>query len=110
MTFEVILSPEARDAIAQQVDYLSTEGVPEDIIVKWLGKLDALCKSLEHSPNRFAVAGLESSRVGFEVRRCVFGDYLLFYAIAKSSGRVEIQYFRRGAKRPGSGFGDDPIG
>ncbi len=49
---------------------------------------------------RNAIAELESSRLGFAVRRLVFGDHLVFYRINEDEKAIEVLSFRHAARRP----------
>lgn len=48
-----------------------------------------------------AVLKPESAELGFEIRRAIFGDYLIYYHINEARHCVEVLYFRHAAHETG---------
>jgi len=86
--------PRVVEAIDQQVEYLIEQHVSSARVTEWLIKLYELTDSLSQWPRRAPMAEAESAEVGFEIRKLVFGDYLIFYRVDESRACVDVLHFR----------------
>ncbi len=100
MTYRVLVAERFRVQLEAQLSYFEREFVPIARIAKWLNDLLALMDSLEDLPLRFPVAQTESQIEGIQLRRVVFGDYLIFYRVDEDSAEVQVYGFRHGARLP----------
>ncbi len=99
MKYRVIYTETAVTAIDDQATYLEEEGCPPGRMARWLSELLDTIAGLEEFPKRNTMAEFESSRLGFEVRRLVFGDHLVFYRVNEDDKVVEVLSFRHAARR-----------
>ncbi len=100
MSFRVVITREAEDAIAAQVEYLKKQSAPEDRVVRWLAGLFDLIDSLYELPRRFPVAEAVTAVAGYEVRRVNYADCGVFFRVDDAQSLVEIVAFRHGRQRP----------
>jgi len=93
--------PRVIAAIDEQVTWLRDQGAGDDRIASWLNELFDLTDSLYHAPRRHPVADLETAELGFEVRRAIFGDYLVYYHIDDVRRIVDVLHFRHASREAG---------
>ena len=98
MTYRVIYTNPFLQEIEKHVDYLLAQGTAVNIITRWYDDLFDLLNSLNEMPKRFAVDPLLSKRIGFEIRKLNYGDYLIFYRIVEHKQHVELVHFQHGAR------------
>ena len=97
MTYRVEYTPRVIAALSDQVAWLREQGAPDDRVTGWLRDLFSLTDNLYESPRRHPVAIEESAELGVEIRRVVFGDYLIYYHVDDASRLVSVLHFRRAA-------------
>lgn len=100
MSYRVLYAEQFRTQLNEQVDYFEQEGAPTARISNWLNELLLLMDGLEESPLRFPVATAETEIEGIELRRVVFGRYLIFYRVEETKKEVQVYGFRHGARLP----------
>ena len=98
MTYKVVYAPDVIAAIEAQVGYLESESVSTEHIHAWLKRLFEFTEGLYTMPKRHPVAVPESAEMKREIRRIVFGNYLLFYHVDGDHGRVNVLRFRHAAR------------
>ncbi|HOB73523.1 MAG TPA: type II toxin-antitoxin system RelE/ParE family toxin [Phycisphaerae bacterium] len=99
MTYRVLYTDNVRADIAAHVRYLQDQQVSSEIIENWFVGLFDLVDSLYLWPLRYPVAEPESRAMGFEVRKAIYGQHLLFYRVDQTQHLVEVLAFRHGARR-----------
>ncbi len=100
MSYRVLYADQFHAAIDEQLGYFASQGAPESRTAGWLRDLLKIVDSLDASPLRYPIAEPESTVEGAEVRRIVFGDYLLFYHVDEKREQVFLLGFRHSAKAP----------
>ena len=100
MSYRVLYAEQFRRQLNEQLDYFEQEGAPAERISNWLNEMSLLMDGLEESPLRFPVANVESEIEGIELRRVVFGRYLIFYHVHEQQQEVQVYGFRHGARLP----------
>lgn len=98
MTYRVRYTPRVKEAIDRQVAYLLEQQAPVDRVAAWVADLYHMADSLAQWPYRHGVAERESAEVGCEIRRMVFGRYLLFYRVDDERRCVDVVHFRHAAQ------------
>ena len=98
MKYRVQYMPRVLTAIDQQVKYLLEQGVSTDRVTGWIESLFDLTDSLEQWPRRNPVAEDATARVGTEIRKIRFGDYLIFYQVDDANRCVNVMHFRHAAQ------------
>ncbi len=97
MKYGVVIAAQAEQEIGEQTEYIARD---KPLAAKnWLVKLYAAIEELEAFPRRHPVAEELSATLGFELRRMVVGNYLIFYRVDEARGVVEVLRFRHGARR-----------
>ena len=99
MTYRVLYTESVRADIAAHVRYLQDQQVSPEVIENWFAGLFDLIDSLYQWPLRYPVAEPESRAMGFEVRKIIYGRYLVFYRVDQAQHLVEVLAFRHGARR-----------
>ena len=66
----------------------------------WFDGLWEKIQSLDTFPHRHPIAASESQAFDIEVRKLVFGNYLLLYTIDERNAHVEAVQFRHAARLP----------
>lgn len=89
MSYRVLYAEQFRNQLDEQLTYLEHEGAPKGRISDWLNELLALMDSLDESPLRYPIAAIESGIEGIELRRVVFGRYLIFYRVEEAQQEVQ---------------------
>jgi plasmid stabilization system protein ParE len=89
--------PRVVAALEQQVTWLRNQGAPEDRITGWLESLFAVIDNLYESPRLYPVAADETAEIGVEIRRVIFGDYLIYFHVDDDRGVVSVLHFRSAA-------------
>ena len=100
MSYRVLYAEQFRRQLIEQLDYFDQEGAPRERISNWLNELLLLMDGLEEAPLRFPVAIVESEIERIELRRAVFGRYLIFYHVHEEQREVQVYGFRHGARLP----------
>lgn len=100
MSYRVLYAEQSRRQLNEQLDYFEQEGAPTERVSNWLNELLLLMDGLEESPLRFPVATVETEIEGIELRRVVFGRYLIFYHVQEQQQEVWVYGFRHGARVP----------
>lgn len=100
MNYRVLYAEQFRRQLNAQLDFFEREGAPSERISNWLNELLLLMDGLVKSPLRFPVADVESGIEGIELRRVVFGAYLILYHVDDHQQEVQVYGFRHGAKLP----------
>lgn len=98
MSYRVLYAEQFRRQLNEQLDYFEQEGAPPERVSNWLNEMLLLMDGLEESPLRFPVANAESEIEGIELRRVVFGRYLIFYHVHEKLREVQVYGFRHGAR------------
>jgi plasmid stabilization system protein ParE len=94
MDFQVSLTPQAERDLERIGQYIARDSV--QAARTFFGQLMLEAKSLKRSPRRgFTV------RRQPEIRKLVFKNYLIFYKIFETEGRVEILRFWHSARDQG---------
>ena len=99
MTFRVLYTQTVRADIAAQVRYLQDQRVSPEIIEGWFARLFDLIDGLYQWPLRYPIAEPETREMGFEVRKIIYGQHLVFYRVSEEQRLVEVLAFRHGARR-----------
>jgi plasmid stabilization system protein ParE len=98
MTYGVVTSPDVQQTIDRCTEYLVQQGAGPDRIQLWLSGIFDLIDELAEFPRRYPVVPTPPGDVDYELRRAVYGDYLLFYSINEGERRVTILTFRHGMR------------
>lgn len=99
MIYRVTYSPTFLEDVRDQVAYLRVEGVSQEIIDRWFGRLFVAVDSLADLPRRHPVDELQSELVGSEIRRLVFAErYLVLYRVDEVQQVVRIDALTHGAR------------
>lgn len=99
MTYVVIYSPVVRVAIARQIDHLKTEAVSKATRQRWLMGLHEKIEGLHDWPLRFPVDHEMTRRVQVEVRRMIYGHYVIHYRVDQQPAKqVILLSFQRAAQ------------
>lgn len=98
MMYEVHTGDEAHEAIRRAARFIAIDQRAPENCKRWLETLWDRIDSLEEMPYRFIVDPIQSKRAGREIRKMIFGDYLIFYTVDEDSRRVDIVGFRHGAR------------
>ena len=106
MTYRVEYMPQVIAAIERQVAYLREQGASDERLTAWLTELIDLTDNLYHTPRRHPTAEPESTDLGIEIRRAVFGDYLIYYHVDDEQQSVCVLHFRHAARQTGRLSGD----
>lgn len=106
MSYKVEYSPEFRESVRSQVEYMRSQHVPAGTIDRWFTKLLSQIDTLEESPKRYPVDEIQTKAIGHTIRKMVFGDYLVFYSVFDDTRRVEIDRFMHGARDRTAGLED----
>jgi plasmid stabilization system protein ParE len=99
MSYRVIYAPSFRTNIADQVDYLREQHVPDDIIEAWFERLFVLLDQLSEWPRQYPVDERMTKELGFEVRKFVYARHVITYAVDDAGKRVELLGMVHGARR-----------
>ena len=99
MSHRVVYAPSFRDTIAAQVDYLRGERVPDDVIEAWFDGLFDRVDALAELPLRYPVDERTTREVGFEVRKLVYGRFVITYHVDEARRTVEMLGMIHGARR-----------
>ena len=97
--YRVVFTQTVNEEIDSQVNYLIEQQVSPERLTSWLNKLLEVIDSLEQWPHRFPVSQDETAIKGFEIRKLVFGNYLVHYRVDDDGQLVEVLSFRHGAQR-----------
>ncbi|WP_337169438.1 type II toxin-antitoxin system RelE/ParE family toxin [Gemmatimonas aurantiaca] len=100
MTYRVLYAEQFHEKLNDQLTYFADQGVPESRVSNWLRGLLFQMDSFERNPERYAVAEVESDIEGIELRRLVYGDYLILYHVEENLREVQIYGFRHAARLP----------
>jgi plasmid stabilization system protein ParE len=95
MSFDVVLSSEAKANIVAISDYIAQDSTENAL--RWEDRLRERLRSLGHSPTAHEVA-YRAEAVGREIRHTFFGVYRVLYTI--SGTRVVVLTVRHGARQP----------
>jgi plasmid stabilization system protein ParE len=96
--YRVVYSSLARQQIADQVAYLRSEGVFDETIEAWFAGLFDRVDDLAQYPFRHAAAEEYTPIAGRQVRRLVYGRYLIFYSVNEAGRMVEVIAFQHGGR------------
>ena len=99
MSHRVIYAPSFRDNIAAQVDYLRGQRVPDDVIEAWFDRLFDRLDALSEWPLRYPVDERTTREVGFEVRKLVYGRFVITYHVDDARRTVGLMAMVHGARR-----------
>lgn len=99
MTYKVIYSDNARAETSAQAAYMRAEQVGEEVMANWFERLFDAIENLYEWPKRYPIDQQQTQERGFEVRKMVFGHYLIFYRVEEESRTVEVFSFIHGASR-----------
>ncbi len=105
-TYVVIVAKTATLAMDEQARLIMAD--KPIAAAKWIDRLWDKIESLETFPHRNPVSEEESRVLGFEVRKLLFGAYLIFYRIQEEKVRVEVVRFRHAARLPENVFEPAP--
>ncbi len=94
MSYRVRYMPRVVAAIDRQVEYLLKHYTSVERVTAWLADL----YDLTHWPHRHPIAEKASAEVGTEIRRVVFGNYLIFYRVDEARQGVDVIHFRHAAQ------------
>ncbi len=95
MTYEVFVTPGARNRIREQAEWIATEQDAPQRAVEWLQRVYDLIQGLETMPRRYAVAP-EDAWCDFEVRAIAIGQFVLFFTIVEEDQAVWVMHARHG--------------
>jgi plasmid stabilization system protein ParE len=98
MIYQVHYMPSVTAAIDQQVVYFLEQGVSVERVTAWLADLYDLIDSIEQWPRRCPIDEAISAEVDIEIRRLVFGDYLLYLRVDDDRRCVDVVHFRHAAQ------------
>ena len=103
--------PAAEQAILEQARFIAAD-IP-DAAAAWVETIWDAIDDLARFPNRNAIAPIESDALGVEIRKLVFGSYLIFYAVDAKHRIVTVLRFRHGKRlpenrEPGQSPGSEP--
>lgn len=104
--YRVVYTDAVHEAMGDVLTYLRDQHVHDDTIDNWFTHLFYLIDSLGEFPRRYPIAESESLFDGIEIRRAVYGEYLIFYHVDDVRQTVEVRGFRHG-KRSTSETPDD---
>jgi len=99
-TFVVNVAKSAALAMYEQAQFINVDKPVAASM--WLERLWDKIKSMENFPHRNPVVEQEGQALGFEVRKLLFGNYLILYRIDEAEQRVEVIRFRHAARLPES--------
>ena len=97
MTYRVITPPGVENQILDQAFYIARDSI--DHALQWEQKLQQRIETIGELPRSNPVSEKESQAAGYEIRKLVFGDYLIFYRIDDAIDTVYILAFMHGAQR-----------
>ena len=98
MIYRVHIAADVQNAILEQAMFIASDSVDRALV--WKDQLQLRIEKLEHMPTAYPVSELESVRVGFEVRKLNFGDYLIYFRVLEVEGEVIVVGLRHGAMMP----------
>jgi hypothetical protein len=101
MKYEVQASEHFEMQLDEQLAYFKSQRVSSRVTDVWFGRLHRELSDLSTWPRRNPVDLWVSKRVGQEVRKLVFGQHLVYYAIDDEHRRVDLVAFRHGAQSRG---------
>ncbi|MEM1167136.1 MAG: type II toxin-antitoxin system RelE/ParE family toxin [Planctomycetota bacterium] len=99
MSYRVEYGSSFLDAVKTRVAYLRATGASEDAIERWFANLFDLIDGLYTMPKRGPVAEAQTTTYGFEVRRLVFGDHLIYYRVDEERHAVGVLFLMYGAQQ-----------
>lgn len=85
--------------------YYLEEGVSVETVSRWASGLDERFEGLTDHPKRFVVDEPRTQALGYEVRRLVHDEYLVFYRVDDDRSVVEVLDFRHGRRQPTTDMG-----
>lgn len=103
MIFRVVIPPRLLNELLDQAIYIAEDSI--DRALTWEAKARETIQDLSEFPEAYPVDDTISQRVGHEVRRRVWGNYLIFYHFDQVNHLVVIERFRHAARndsRPSS--------
>jgi len=98
MTYRVVTSPDVQQTLDRCTEYLVQNGAGPDRVHHWLSGIFDLIDELAEFPRRYPVTPTPPGDLDYELRRAVYGDYLLFYTVSESERLVTILTFRHGMR------------
>lgn len=95
MTYRVFITPEAKQRILEQAQYIATEQGAPDRAAEWLGRIFTKAESLEDMPRRFPRAP-EDTWCDQEIRHLPIGQFILYFTIDDEAETVTVVHARHG--------------
>jgi plasmid stabilization system protein ParE len=88
-----------RNDVAAHVDYLREQQAADDIIERWYDGLFLRFELLEEWPRSYPVDRRKTAELGREIRKLVFGRYVITYHVEDANKRVVLLAMVHGARR-----------
>jgi plasmid stabilization system protein ParE len=102
MNYTVEIAPRAQKAIVEAARYIAEDQAAPFNADNWLeGLLDAIF-SLRQMPRRWNIAAEDKHRAKYEIRKLIYGDYLVLFMVNDERRMVSVIGFRHGSRRPRS--------
>lgn len=96
MTYRIVYTARVNAEIAAQLAFMRDTEVSEGVIEGWFAALFDRIDSLREWPRRHPVAEDASLAEGEEIRRLVFGSYIVLYQIDEPSRIIHVLAFYHG--------------
>jgi plasmid stabilization system protein ParE len=99
MNFRVLYTDTFCSNIADHVDYLRSNHVADDIIERWYDRLFSRIDGLSVFPKSGPVDEVITNDLRREVRKLVYGRYVITYHVDESNQRVLVLAMVHGSRR-----------
>jgi len=98
MKYRVVLPGHVENLIADQALYIAEDSIHRAL--QWERGLREAIERLGETPRANPISVPDTELAGYEVRKLIHGNYLVFYRIDDDAKTVFVEGFRHGARLP----------